>query len=433
MFFLFALMFLSFVSAVEINMKDEFNDGETLLAKFSGNFLDKVNDKNVFFYREHVKIPIEFEIMNVENDYYIYALLRNKEAGKYSFSLENVEYYRQGEVVGEAISKNFTILESFADFSINPGFVSTKKDFEIEIQNLKDTEITININSEKITQNESEGKGFFDILLGDLFLSLTGNVIFNIEEKNTITLSPNEIKRFTFELGEVPEPVVEMISLSTENTYYEFPVYITSAVEGEYSSSLNFKPSVLKVSLDSNLIKEERVILENIGDETIENITFEVSNNLEPFVNVSRTNIYNLEVNASEEIFLLFAPNGTRQTIEGELTASIPNETEDLSIIFEILFEDSGFNEIPAVSNKCKDINGTLFEEPKKCLNETRFTSDGNCCLGEVKKPEGSNTGFIIGWAIIMAIIIAVVWFFKFKYKGGKQEVNLFKIAKGKK
>lgn len=432
---LLVFLILPIVSAINLDMKNEFNQGEVFFTKFSGNFLDKVSQDNIFFYRGHTKIPIDFELMNVGNDYYVYASLKDKAPNNYSISIENVRYYSQGEITDELTSKNFTIIETFADFSINKGFVITTKDFEIELQNLQDTELIININSELTIKNESE-KGFLDFLLGNLFLALTGKITFNLDELNSVTLSPNEIKKINFKLGDIPEPILKTISLSTTNTNYEFLVYIPSSVEPEkdYSPSLNFKSSELKISLYSNLTTEKRIILENIGDEILENITLEISNDLEPYVNISKTNIYNLAPNSSAEIFLLFISAEIEQIIEGELTATIPNETEDLSITFEMLVEDSvSEDEIPATSKNCNELNGTIFEELQKCLGEVRFAKDGNCCLGELEIPKKSNTGLIVGWAIIIAILIALVWFFKFKYKTGKEEIDLFKISRGKK
>ncbi len=437
-FVIFAVLFLlPLISAVGIDMNNDFNQRETLTAKFSGNFLEGVSKENVVFYRGHVKIPIDFEIMNIENDYYIYAL-NDKSPGNYSLSLENLKYYKQGEIIEDAISKNFTINEPFADFSINPGFIMTTNNFELTIQNFQDTEITINIDKEinideEIIQNESEEQGFLDGLFGNLFLSITGKTTLNLEEETSITLSPNEIKTITFEIDNIPEPTLKKISFYSENTFYEFLVYIPSPVDkNKYSINLNFEPSELKVSLYPNITQEEIVTLKNIGDKLLENITFEISNDLEPYVNISKNEIYNLDVNQSVEITLLFTPVNIKQIIEGELTAKISGETEDLVIIFEMFGNESDLI-IPSTSKTCEELNGTIFEEPQECLGEERFAKDGNCCIGEIEIPKKDDTGLIIGWAIIMTIIIALVWFFKFKYKKSKGEIDLFKIAKGKK
>jgi hypothetical protein len=426
---IFLLLILPLMSAIEIDMNDNFNRGEILTATFSGNFLESVSEDNFFFYKGHNKIPINFELMNFGNDFYIYAL-NDKSSGNYSLSLENLKYYKQGEITDEVISKNFTIAEEFADFTMDKGFITTKEDFEIELKNLQDKEITIEINQGQI-ENNSETKGFFDSLFGNFFLSLTGKTTFELEEENSITLSPNEIKKITFKIGEIPEPTIKKISLSTKNSIYEFLVYIPSKVNSNDKFSLNFEPSELKISLYPNITKEEIVTLKNIGDELLKNITIKISNDLEPYVNVSKTEIYNLDVNQSQEIHLLFTPVNKEQIIVGELIARIPNET--LLITFEMFTDDSSNpSEIISSSSKnCNELNGTIFEEPQICEGEERFAKDGNCCIGEIKIPEKSDTGLIIGWAIIMVVILFLVWFFKFKYKKSKGEIDLFKIARG--
>jgi hypothetical protein len=426
---LFLLFFIPFTCAVDIDMKSDFNQGETITAKFSGNFLEKVSEDNLFFYRGHTRIPVEFDILNIGDDYYIYAV-NDKSPENYSLYLENVKYYQQGKIVDEPISKNFTITDEFTDFSINPGLIMTTKDFEIEMQNFQDKEIIVKINQE-IFKNDSEEKGFFESLFGNLFLSLTGSITLDIEEQNSITLSPNEIKNVEFKLGAISEPTTKKISFDSGKTFYEFVLYIPSSVKGEHKTSLNFEPSELKISL-SNATQEEVVKLKNVGEELLENITIYVSSNLKSYVNVSKNEIYNLDVNQSADIYLLFSPTNKTQIITGELTAKIPNETEDLVIIFEMFGTESNQTTTISKSKTCQELNGTIFEEPQICDGEERFAKDGNCCIGKIVEPKKSSTGLIIGWIIILVIIVVLIWFFKFKYKKSQGEIDLFKIARGK-
>ena len=430
---IFIFILLPLVTAVNIDMKNSFDSGETITAKFSGNFVDKVSKENVFFYRGHVRVPMDFDIMNVEDDYYVYAA-NDKDSGNYSIFLEDLDYYNQGKITDEPFSKNFTITENYADFSINPGFITTTKDFEIKLQNFQDNELTVNINNEIISQDKSNETGFFESLFGNLFLAITGSVTFNTEDEDSITLSPNSLEILDFKIGNVPQSILKKITFQSENTFYEFLLYVPSPVKSVYSVSLDFEEPELKVSLDKNQTKEEIVKLKNIGDEILENITLEISNNLEPYVKVSKGEIYNLGINQSAEIYLSFNSSKLNQTITGELTARIPNETEDLVIIFEPNFEISNqTGQTSSASKNCEEINGTIFKEPQICDGEERFAKDGNCCIGEIKEPENSSTGLIIGWIIILIIIGFLFWFFKFKYKKAKGEIDLFKIARGKK
>jgi len=79
LFLLFFLILLSFqlISAVEFDLKQNFSNGETIITKVSGNFINPIARGNVFFYREpeHVRIPIDYGIMKVGSEYYIYVLL----------------------------------------------------------------------------------------------------------------------------------------------------------------------------------------------------------------------------------------------------------------------------------------------------------------------------------------------------------------------
>ena len=53
------LLILPLMTAVEVNMNTEFAQGETLMAKISGNFLEQVEKENILFYRDHVRIPLD--------------------------------------------------------------------------------------------------------------------------------------------------------------------------------------------------------------------------------------------------------------------------------------------------------------------------------------------------------------------------------------
>src|SRR3989344_8377341 len=99
LFLLLAIFFvsLSLISAAQINFiraenSSDFSQGETLIAKLSGNFIDKPANDNIFFYRGHVRIPMVYEISEMNDDFYIYAMTVGKTSGNYSLSIENVRY-----------------------------------------------------------------------------------------------------------------------------------------------------------------------------------------------------------------------------------------------------------------------------------------------------------------------------------------------------
>src|SRR3990172_11874056 len=155
--FLFILIVsVSFISAIQIEMNEEFSQDETLMAKITGNFVDALTSNNIFFYREHVRVPTQFSLEKVESDYYLYALLSNKNAGNYSIQIQNLRYKIGTQVKDDDVIKNFTITEEIADFYVVPGFVRTEDDFSLELTNLRDGSLEVEITF----GNYSSGDGF---------------------------------------------------------------------------------------------------------------------------------------------------------------------------------------------------------------------------------------------------------------------------------
>ena len=130
---LFALILFLFpiISAVGFDMKTNFSQGETFLAKISGDFTKPLLEQDISFYRRHMQTSIIPRIVEIDKEFYIYASLSEKTPDNYSIHIAED-------------SKNFTITDATADFSINPGFIITNKDFFIEVKNLKNNKITIN-------------------------------------------------------------------------------------------------------------------------------------------------------------------------------------------------------------------------------------------------------------------------------------------------
>ncbi|MCP6719672.1 MAG: hypothetical protein KJI71_05665, partial [Patescibacteria group bacterium] len=195
------ILFLIFplVSAIDFEINSEFDQGETLLAKFSGNFLEPVTESNIFFYRGHVRIPVVYDIREIDDEFYLYALLTGKDSGNYSVALEDVRYMKGVEISEEDIVKEFTITENTALFSINPGFVETFEDFSIKIQNLQESKITVEITTG------------LDNIIG-----------------NSTELKSGEIKDIEFDLIEDSPQTKETAIFTSGNLTYEIPIFITT-------------------------------------------------------------------------------------------------------------------------------------------------------------------------------------------------------------
>ncbi|MCK4647597.1 hypothetical protein KAT24_01555 [Candidatus Pacearchaeota archaeon] len=402
------LLIFPIISAVEFDMKEEFSQGETLMAKVSGNFLLPLQKNNVFFYREHVRIPLEYDIKKIDEDYYIYALLLGKEPKNYSIALENVRYMKGGEMSEENIIRNFTINNQTADFSINPGFASGTE-FSITVQNLQDNKITIEVKTKEST-------------------NISGGTY-----QESIILKSGQEKNIDF-VFEVQEPVFKIIELSTENLNYEILASIP-ATEIQKEEVFKFEPQTLIISAPTDSETEKTIYLYNTGDEELTDIIISLSNSLENYVTISEESIDKLDANSNMPIELIFSSEEEFE-LEGHIKAKKGEDIIYAPISIKFLADYIPTEEPPQnyTTKTCAEMGYSICKTNEECSSSNVvYAKDDVCCIGTCKTKETTSTGKIIGIVILIIIIVAGIWFYKKKYKKAKKPVNLLKIAKTKK
>jgi hypothetical protein len=415
--FLLIFLLLPLVFAVEFNLKESFSQGETIITKVSGNFLSQITRENVFFYREHVRVPIDYGSAKIDDDYYIYAILTGKSPGNYSISLENVKYMKGSEVVEGDIVKNFTITNSTADFSLKPGVVIATDDFFVEVQNLLDEQITIDVKTQ--TSNSSAR---------DIFVFTEET---NAKEAE-ISVKSGEIKRIYFKLGSGAQSFQD-IEFSSGNFSYELPVYISESL-GEKEAEFKLEPSELILSIPTNSVTKRTIYLYNTGSREIENISLSLSDELSPFVSLSQESINKLEANSNVPIELsLFSPGETE--VSGNLKVNLNREIMLYSqISLKFLNNYTPTNESQSSVKTCAELGGKICTSNEKCSQQTIYAKDNVCCPGTCESTEKrSPAGVIIAIVILVVIAGGLFWFYKKKYKKAKRPVDLLKIAKSKK
>ncbi len=424
---------INLTSAIEIEMNPEFSQGETLIAKISGNFVDALSASNILFYRDHVRIPMVFNVSKITDDYYLYALLSGKTAGNYSLQIKGVRYYRANKIISDDLIKNFTISGQLADFYVSPGFLKTKKDFSIEIVNLKDN----NMNVEITENSSSSGTGFFESLFGAGGSSQAAEV------------PPGETRKVNFGFENLTENMnesaISIISLKSENTSYFVPVYLdVNASETnnvKENGKLRFEPVYLNISISTNSNTSRIFYLYNDGEDTIKNISIAVSDSLEPYVNLSIENISKLDGNSSVKMGLLIFSGNEEDNVAGQITAeyqkndsSYSSETFDvyLNFIDDYVpsFEENG---TAIDSQSCSELKGTICAQNETCSGDSAYAKDGKCCLASCNASEpSSSAGKIIGWSLVGLVILFLAWFFIKKYKKVSNPVDLLKASRGK-
>jgi len=421
-FLILILALLPFIAAVEIEMSSEFNQGETLIAEISGNFYESLSDKNVIFYRDHVRTSIIPTIGKIDDKYYVYAQLLDKSPGNYSFVIEDLEYFEGNQIIEEDIRKNFSITSNFADFSIDKGFLITDEDFFVEIRNLKYEKVTISIGTSSFETSPNDEEGFLESLFGN-----SGDF-----DSSSITLSAGEKKKVYFQI----EDKIKTISFKSENSNYEVIVESLSTEDEEKEKSKNFRfeQSLLDVSMATNSEANSIIYLRNMGEETIENISITFSESLIPYItSFSEDEIDEIDENSTRKIEIVFSSNDEERIVEGLITATSGDDSASLPVSLNFLkdFIPSD-GESSSSEDTCSAIGGKLCKKSQKCSGDSEYTNGGICCLAECEQIKESSTGKIIGWLILLSIIIFIAWFYLKKYKKVESISDLTKILSRK-
>lgn len=422
---LFVLLLLPTISAASIDMKSEFKQDETLLATIYGNFIDPLEEENILLYQEHIRIPLDVELTKIQDKYYLYAQLLDKEQGDYSLKLEGIKYIKINTVLEEDIIKNFTITNETADFSVEPGLIVTETGFSIKVQNLLDQEITVKIKENETIEEPDEVSGFFDALFGS-----EEEVVLNEERTKSVSAWGSET--LDFNITNISETELRTITLYTDNIEYNIPIYVIiseATIPGTGERSFIFSPPTIDLTMATDSEATRIVYLYNDGEETLTDIDFIISDSIKPFVELSVEYISELEENESIQITLYFYSDNEEKAIEGDIRANSSDLYAYLGIITEFIpdyIPDDGeenpevFDPVtnPTSSKKCEDLDGIICAQNETCSEDTTQARDGNCCFAECEEVElGNPKAKIIGWTIIIVLALAVVWFYMKKFK----------------
>ena len=428
-------MLFPIISSVEVGMKTDFSQGETLIAKISGNFLTNILFENVFFYRGHVRVPFLYDVAKINNEFYIYALLPQT-PNNYSLVIKNVEYMKGAEITDTAITSNFSISDNTADFSVYPGFIVADEDFFIKVQNLKDNKINIEVSS-------------------DLF-----------EKDEQVTLISGEIKKIYFSVENITESTFGLVKLKSENSEYEIPVYVFvtgntdpdcipdcfkkecgndkcggscgicesgDCIDGICGKILKFSPSEAFFYAPTNYNYLKTIYFYNLGKNNLLDLSFSVSENLEDYISLSIEEVEELESGSNIEIELtLFSE--TEISINGEIRAETNNEIVSFPVSLNFIkdYEPSDNPDDFGSAKICSELDGVICNSDEECSGELVYAKDDRCCLDTCEKIKKSSLGKIIGWIILVLIVVALIWFFKIKLKKGRKKIDLLGIVKKK-
>lgn len=462
-FILFLLIIFPLISAIDFQMKESFARGETILGKVSGNFFNEPFSDNIYLYRKNgqIQVPIKFKVDKLGEDYYLYGQTFKEgnplEEDNYSIVIKNVKYIRVlGEISSEDIIKNFTVNSKIADFLVEPGFVKTEDNFTLSVKNLQDKKIDIRVIASEVIREEenssSNSTGLWERLFGKS--NIEKNVSYQGGAEQIVSLIPGEDKEIKIISYRSSQNVVKTLALETENNLYNIPVYVSASKISEpenvtiiEKNKFYFQTELIEEKLPANETLEKKIILWNKAGTEVSNITVEYTYSLEGALNITPQKIGFMSDEENREILLKIglSKGELNKLINGSLNESnyygfikaASAENFSTKIEVNLTFFKTEVPQVKPGEKTCSGLGGLVCNETTRCVGETKYLREENkaviCCFGTCETSSPGSFWKFIGWIILVIVILFLVWFFLKKYRGAKNEVNLMRVATGKK
>lgn len=416
------ILILPLTSAINFEMKDSFNKEEILTAKLSGDFINPPLQQNIYLYRGHVTSPADVSIAKINDEYYIYAPLAGKTPDNYSLVIENISYKKGSILITNHLVKNFSITDNLVDFIIDKGFINTKTDFFIELENLLDEDLGLNMNITTLSGEEG------------------GITSYEEDEDYPLTLNPGS-EKINFKIN-ITKPTIKLIQFSSKNTSYSIPVSLSKDINVESKFySFKIEPSEIGVTMNITDSRQKTIYIYNTGTGILTNIRLKLSDSLKPYVIISKDTFAQILTENNAKLNMSMLSSGTDgKTITGTLfieTGQGVSNSINISVTTEkgyVPTEEELSSQVYS-DGKCASDGGKICSDNEECTETTFLAIDGVCCPGKkcIPKNEGSSLPMIIGWGILVLIIVVGAWFFLKKYRGIKKPLDILAAAKGRK
>jgi len=440
---IFALVILVFVinslSAVELSLNEEYSQGETVIGKISGNFIEPPTKDKLSLYRDYLEIPLDIELIKLGNDFYFFFNI-DKSPGNYTFKIENTEYYYGTGTSEEDISHDLIVKKTTTDFIIDPAVIYTNNTFKIKFNCFSNSGIEISFNDKIDFSDSGNIEPYQEIFPLELFSGQEKEVYFTLNdfEKSGLAIldftSSNETDYSVPVFVETSEkdsdndgiidsedncPEVynpEQIDSDGDGVGDECDSINNESENNETSedkvniTSLSFDVSEINISLKTGSEEKDFLIyLNNTGTTTIENIQLNFSRSLAGNLELNKNSIEELESNTLIKIEFKIIPSDYEKLIEGYIFAESSKDVFNYSKInIEFYKNQSSLN-----------------------INSSTNSSYNPPIIDDDPDPsEKSSTQQIIGWSLIILLVVFIAWFYFKKYKG---TTNKTKMPFGKK
>ena len=401
---LIGVLFLNFTSltqAITTDLRANYSPGETIIIKISGNILEQISQSQVEFKRGHVSVPAEYEIINLGGDYFLWALAPLG-VNNYTLHLNDISTTVQGKVKKIDFEQNFSVYGNVIDYSVKPGIIFAKEDFQVIIQLNEDGKKEIGV---------------------------------NFPAQRTVTLKPG-INTIDFEIGDVVGAQLTSVQIGN----YILPAYIVGEKQSSSIGGAYFEIDPIKIEKRIFLSEKEvkfPVRIFNRGSGELKDITIEYNKAIFT-LSMDKISSLSSEGEAQINISLKEIPSEEKELNEKLIIGYNGSEIE-VPILINFYSSNDGLIENRSYQNKtgnvtsstgqgyyCSELAGIICAASETCSIQTIQSKDGPCCAGLCEKETKSSKSWI-GY-LIAGIALLIILFIFIKYK--KTEVGENPIQK---
>ena len=194
-----------------------------------------------------------------------------------------------------------------------------------------------------------------------------------------------------------------------------------TTIPAPVEAGLDFQPSTAYVPMATNSSTTRIIYIANTGNSDLENVSFNVSALLKPYVTISPSSISSLSTGSSKQVELGLVSDIKEAVIEGKITAYSGNVSSDLDLVMNFtagfIPANSSVTSNQTILSSCSDLNGSVCSTDQTCSGNSVYAKDGVCCLSSCTTQSSGFSLSWIGWILLAIAIIAVIWFYKRKYK----------------
>lgn len=393
---IFFIITLPLVLALSSDIQSSYQPGQTIIVKFTGNFLDNIQKSDVSFMSDRDFLPLTYDLAKINDNYYLYAVLQITPRN-YTLKIKNVHYTEQGVEKTQDLVYGFSTLNiSVASFSVEPGFVLTTSNISL-----------------KITSNTQEINALAT------FLDMSKNIVVKEGKSQILTLPTDSVKNST----------VNFLTITAGDLSYNIPVYTIKKQRVVNTSlsvtSLKFQKSFLNLTVIKKQPFQFELVLINNGQTDLSNLTLTSNSDL---LKVEPTKIASL---LSEESVTLNLSIKTTTSGIYPVTISVvsPYETE-MDISINSVEDIASYNNVSQQNNSavslqtCEEKQGTICQLGEVCQGNFMLTSSSdnkvqNCCVGKCVIPSSGGGKWI--WIVLIIIILGGGAYFFYRKSQLKQ------------